>query len=50
MRVNPLLDVRFLPTKFIIADEFFVCKTIVFPYSTEEGFIDDLRSALVAYS
>lgn len=29
--------------------EHYACKTIVFPYSTEEGFIDDLRSALVAY-
>ena len=29
--------------------EHYACNSIAFPYSTEEGFIDDLRSALIAY-
>lgn len=29
--------------------ENYACKSFVFPYNTEEGFIDDLRSALIAY-
>lgn len=29
--------------------EHYACNSISFPYSTEEGFIDDLRSALNAY-
>jgi hypothetical protein len=29
--------------------EHYACNSIVFPYNTEEGFIDDLRSALVTY-
>ena len=29
--------------------EHYVSKSIVFPYSQEENFIDDLRSALIAY-
>lgn len=27
----------------------YACNSLVFPYNTEEGFIDDLRSALIAY-
>lgn len=29
--------------------EHYACNDIAFPYSTEDGFIDDLRSALIAY-
>lgn len=29
--------------------EHYACNSIVFPYNTEERFIDDLRSALIAY-